>query len=133
RGQAERSMVTEARYHPAYALLRSIPQLGPVRVARLISIIDTPHRVPNKAAFWNYCCPLESRSRTQQRHKRWRSQRTADYPTAPGAPYPRYRVSDIQDSEVWKLSQSQPIGVFARWMQQSDLIATALSTPVERA
>lgn len=55
RRQAERSMVTEARGHAAYGLLRSIPQLGPVRVARLISIVDTPHRFPNKAAFWNYC------------------------------------------------------------------------------
>jgi transposase len=55
RRQAERSMVTEARRHPAYRLLRSIPQLGPIRVARLISIVDTPHRFANKAAFWNYC------------------------------------------------------------------------------
>ena len=55
RRQAEKSMVTEARGHPAYRLLRTIPQLGPVRVARLIAIVDTPHRFPNKAAFWNYC------------------------------------------------------------------------------
>src|SRR5262249_28867129 len=55
-------------------------------------------------------CLLESRSRTQQRHKRWRSERTADYPTAPGAPYPRYRVSDIQDSEGL-----EAIAVVADW------------------
>jgi transposase len=55
RRQAERSMVTEARRHPAYRLLRSIPQLGPVRVAQLIAIVDTPHRFPNKATFWKYC------------------------------------------------------------------------------
>jgi transposase len=55
RRQAGRSMMTEARRHPAYRLLRSIPQLGPVRVGRLIAIVDTPHRFPNKAAFWNYC------------------------------------------------------------------------------
>jgi transposase len=55
RRQAERSMVTEARRHPAYRILRSIPQLGPVRIARLIAIVDTPHRFPNKATFWNYC------------------------------------------------------------------------------
>jgi transposase len=55
RQQSERSMVTEARRHPAYRLLRSIPQLGPVRIARLIAIVDIPQRFPNKAAFWNYC------------------------------------------------------------------------------
>jgi transposase len=55
RRKAEKSMVTEARQHPCYRLLRSIPQLGPVRIARLIAIVDTPHRFPNKSAFWNYC------------------------------------------------------------------------------
>lgn len=53
--QTERSMVAEARRHAAYRLLRSIPQLGPVRVAWLIAVIDTPHRFPNKSAFWKYC------------------------------------------------------------------------------
>jgi transposase len=55
RRKAEKSMVTEARRQPSYRLLRSIPQLGPVRIARLIAIVDTPHRFPNKSAFWNYC------------------------------------------------------------------------------
>jgi transposase len=55
RRQAQRSMVSEARRHAAYRLLRTIPQLGPVGIARLIAIVDTPHRFPNKAAFWNYC------------------------------------------------------------------------------
>jgi transposase len=55
RRQAERAMVTEVRRHPAYRLLRSIPQLGPVRIALLIAIVDTPHRFRNKGAFWNYC------------------------------------------------------------------------------
>jgi transposase len=55
RRQAERSMVSEARQHPAYRLLRSIPQLGPVRIARLIAIVDVPQRFPNKTSFWKYC------------------------------------------------------------------------------
>ena len=55
RRKAEKSMVSEARRHSAYRLLRSIPQMGPVRIARLIAIVDTPYRFPNKSAFWNYC------------------------------------------------------------------------------
>jgi transposase len=55
RRDAERWMVREARRHPVYRLLRTIPQLGPVRIASLIAIVDTPHRFRNKAAFWNYC------------------------------------------------------------------------------
>jgi transposase len=48
-------MVAEARRHPAYPWLRSIPQLGPIRSARLMAIVDVPQRFPNKSAFWNYC------------------------------------------------------------------------------
>ena len=55
RHQAERAMVTEARRHGVYRVLRTVPQLGPVRVARLIAIVDTPHRFANKARFWTYC------------------------------------------------------------------------------
>ena len=55
REKAERAMVREARHHRVYRLLRSIPQLGPVRIARLIAIVDTPHRFPNREAFWKYC------------------------------------------------------------------------------
>jgi transposase len=55
RRESEKSMVREARRHEAYRLLRSIPQLGPVRIAQLIAIVDTPYRFPNKSAFWNYC------------------------------------------------------------------------------
>jgi transposase len=55
RPKAERTMVQEARRHPAYRLLRSIPQLGPVRIAQLIAIVQTPFRFPNKSAFWKYC------------------------------------------------------------------------------
>jgi transposase len=52
---AEKAMVTEARRHGIYRHLRSIPQLGPIRIAQLIAIVDTPHRFQNKATFWNYC------------------------------------------------------------------------------
>jgi transposase len=55
RREAEKAVVTEARRHGIYRQLRSIPQLGPIRIAQLIAIVDTPHRFQNKPAFWNYC------------------------------------------------------------------------------
>jgi transposase len=55
RPKAERAMVKEARRHPAYRLLRSIPQLGPIRVAQLLAVVQTPLRFPTKSAFWKYC------------------------------------------------------------------------------
>lgn len=55
RVEAERAMVREARHQAIYGKLRSIPQLGPIRIAQLIAMVDTPHRFRNKASFWNYC------------------------------------------------------------------------------
>jgi transposase len=55
RPKAERAMVKEARRHPAYRLLRSIPQLGPIRVAQLLAVVQTPFRFPSRSAFWKYC------------------------------------------------------------------------------
>ena len=35
-------------------LLRTIPQLGPVRAAQIVAIVDTPFRFRTKLQFWNY-------------------------------------------------------------------------------
>jgi transposase len=36
------------------ALLRTIPQLGPVRAALIVATIDTPHRFRTKRQLWSY-------------------------------------------------------------------------------
>jgi transposase len=54
RKEAKAAMVKEAKRHPAFALLTSIPGLGPVRVAQLVAILDTPHRFRSKRALWAY-------------------------------------------------------------------------------
>jgi transposase len=55
RREAKRMMVVESRKHPASAVLETIPQLGSVRVAILIAIIDTPFRFRTRHQLWSYC------------------------------------------------------------------------------
>ena len=48
RRQARHELLAESRRHPAHTLLRQVPWLGPVRVALLIALIQTPYRFRTK-------------------------------------------------------------------------------------
>jgi transposase len=48
------AMVAEGRKHQAFRLLRSIPQLGPIRCAMLVATVDTPYRFRTKRQLWAY-------------------------------------------------------------------------------
>ena len=54
RKQAKAGMLAESRHHRAIGLLRSIPQLGPIRSAQIVATADTPHRFRTKRQFWSY-------------------------------------------------------------------------------
>jgi transposase len=54
RKQAKMAMVAEGRKHQAFRLLRTIPQLGPVRCAMLVATIDRPYRFRTKHPLWAY-------------------------------------------------------------------------------
>jgi transposase len=55
RPKARAAMVREARRDPAWGVLRSIPFLGPVRVALLLATMRTPWRFRTKRNLWAYC------------------------------------------------------------------------------
>jgi transposase len=55
RAQASKDMVTEARTFNAYAVLRSLRCLGPIRISTLLAQVQTPHRFRAKRQFWAYC------------------------------------------------------------------------------
>jgi transposase len=55
RQQAKQAMLTEARRDPAWERLLSIPFLGPVRVALLLAVMQTPWRFRTKRNLWAYC------------------------------------------------------------------------------
>jgi len=54
RQEARATMLAESRRHAAQKILRSIPALGPVRVALLIALLQTPHRFRGKRQLWAY-------------------------------------------------------------------------------
>ena len=53
--QAESDLLREARKHPIVPLLETAPGFGPIRSARLVPIVVTPHRFRTKRQFWSYC------------------------------------------------------------------------------
>jgi transposase len=54
RREAKQAMLTESRRHRAVSLLRTIPQMGPIRCAFIVATVDTPHRFRTKRQFWSY-------------------------------------------------------------------------------
>jgi transposase len=63
RREARQDLILECRKHNEAKLLRTVPWLGPIRVALLIGRVQTPHRFRTKRQFWAYCgLALETRS-----------------------------------------------------------------------
>lgn len=54
RKRAKQAMLIESRKHRAVSLLRTIPELGPIRCAVIVAIVDTPHRFRTKHQLWSY-------------------------------------------------------------------------------
>ena len=54
RPTVKRAMITEAQRDPSWGVLRSIPFLGPVRVAQLLATVKTPWRFRTKRHLWAY-------------------------------------------------------------------------------
>jgi transposase len=54
RRKARQTMLMESREHRAVGLLKTIPQLGPIRAAFIVATVDTPHRFRTKRQLWSY-------------------------------------------------------------------------------
>jgi hypothetical protein len=54
RTKAKTALVGAARRQPAWSGLRAIPFLGPVRVALLLAVLQTPWRFRTKRSLWAY-------------------------------------------------------------------------------
>lgn len=52
---AQAELLGESRKHRIVRVLETAPGLGPIRVARLVPIVITPHRFRTKRQFWSYC------------------------------------------------------------------------------
>src|SRR5437879_52067 len=54
RQQVRRELLAEAKKHKAWKLLCQIPSIGPIRAARLLAILQTPHRLRTKRQLWTF-------------------------------------------------------------------------------
>src|SRR5439155_834237 len=69
-------LLAESRKHKAAKLLRQIPCIGPIRAARLLALMQTPHRFRSKRQLWTYCgLGIETRDSAQYRFVRGQLQR----------------------------------------------------------
>ena len=69
-------LLAESRKHKAAKLLRQIPCIGPIRAARLIALMQTPHRFRSKRQLWTYSgLGIETRDSAQYRFVRGQLQR----------------------------------------------------------
>ncbi len=53
--QAEADLLREAKKHRIIRILETAPGIGPIRAARLVPIVVTPHRFRTRRQFWSYC------------------------------------------------------------------------------
>ena len=68
RREARQDLILECRKHNETKLLRTVPWLGPIRVALLLGRVQTPHRFRTKRQFWAYCgLALETRDSGEYR------------------------------------------------------------------
>ncbi len=54
RREVRPELLAESGKHKAAKLLRQIPCIGPIRAARLIALMQTPHRFRSKRQLWTY-------------------------------------------------------------------------------
>jgi transposase len=70
-------LLAESRKHKASKLLRQIPCIGPIRAARLIALMQTPHRFRSKRQLWTYSgLGIETRDSAPYRYVHGQLQRT---------------------------------------------------------
>jgi len=85
RPPAKRAMLAEAGRDPAWRLLRTIPFLGPVRVALLLAVMQTPWRFRTKRNLWAYAgLAVVTRSSSDYQFEHGRATRRARAPLTRG-------------------------------------------------
>src|SRR6202451_4640924 len=85
RKETRKELLAESRNHSARKLLEQIPRLGPIRVALLIALLQTPHRFRTKRQLWNYCgLGLRMRSSGEYRYKEGQLQHARKPPALRG-------------------------------------------------
>ena len=131
RKETRRELMAESRKHPASALLQQIPRLGPIRVALLIALIQTPHRFRTKRQLWNYCgLGLQTRSSGDYRYKEGQLQHARKSPALRGLNVNHnHELKNIFKSAATQAGacNNDPLGEFYQ-----NLLARGMEPPMAR-
>jgi Transposase and inactivated derivatives len=85
RQEVRRDLLTEAKKHKAWNLLRQIPGIGAIRAAIVIAVMQTPHRFRTKRHLWTYSgLALETHDSAQYRVAEGQLQRSKKPATVRG-------------------------------------------------
>lgn len=85
RPKAKAAMIAAARRQPGWKVLRTIPFLGPVRVAVILAIMRTPFRFRTKRNLWPYAgLAVVKQSSANQEFKNGKLQRSKKAPMTRG-------------------------------------------------
>ena len=128
RKETRKELLAESRKHPARKLLEQIPRLGPIRVALLIALLQTPHRFRTKRQLWNYCgLGLRTRSSGEYRYTGGQLQHARKPPALRGL-----NVNHNHDlKHLFKSAATQagndPLGEFYQ-----NLLASGMEPPMAR-
>jgi len=130
RKETRSELVAESRKHPASALLQQIPRLGPIRVALLIALIQTPHRFRTKRQLWSYCgLGLRTRISSEYQYKGGQLQHGRKPPALRGLNVNHnHELKNIFKSAATQASASgDPLGDFYQ-----NLLAGGMEPPMAR-
>ena len=70
RKETRKELLAESRKHPARKLLEQIPRLGPIRVALLIALMQTPNQLVTASMRVGEISPWKKRHRAGQASER---------------------------------------------------------------
>ena len=130
RKETRKELLAESRKYPARKLLEQIPWLGPIRVALLIALIQTPHRFRTKRQLWNYCgLGLRTQSSGEYRFTGGQLQHARKPPALRGLNVNHnHELKNIFKSAATQASASRnPLGEFYQ-----NLLAGGMEPPMAR-
>jgi transposase len=130
RRQARRELLTESKKHAAQQLLRQIPLLGPIRVALLIALLQTPHRFRTKRQLWAYAgLALQTRASGEYRFTEGQLQSAKRLAAPRGLNHNHsHDLKNVLKGAATQASRSSnALGEFYQ-----DLLATGMKPPMAR-
>ena len=124
RREARKELIAEGHKHPASELLRGIPRLGPIRVALLIGLLQTPHRFRTKRQLWAYCgLGLQTRASGEYRFKSGELQKSKKTSAVRGlnVNHNRDLKNIFKGAATWTGATSDPLSEFYQGLLHSGM------------